>query len=74
MAPAKNRSVLDYDSEEALRKALMMMPPPEIYSLEQYLTKYLSTMDTLKLNDEGDELIMLGSGRIVCQNVAKAAV
>ena len=29
MAPAKNRSVLDYDSEEALRKALMMMPPPE---------------------------------------------
>ena len=55
-------------------RSTMMMPPPQIFALEQYLTKYLSTMDTLKLNDDGDELVMLGSGRIICQNVAKAAV
>eukprot|EP00529_Nitzschia_sp_RCC80_P036119 CAMPEP_0113456290 /NCGR_PEP_ID=MMETSP0014_2-20120614/8811_1 /TAXON_ID=2857 /ORGANISM="Nitzschia sp." /LENGTH=163 /DNA_ID=CAMNT_0000347739 /DNA_START=119 /DNA_END=610 /DNA_ORIENTATION=+ /assembly_acc=CAM_ASM_000159 len=55
-------------------RSTMMMPPPQIFALETYLTKYLSTMDTLKLNDDGDELVLLGTGRIVCQNVAKAAV
>jgi len=66
------------DNEQTIKvgplRSTMMMPPPQIFALEQYLTKYLSTMDTLKLNDDGDELVMLGSGRIVCQNVAKAAV
>jgi META domain len=55
-------------------RSTMMMPPPELYKLEQFLTKYLASSTTIKLNDEGDELVWLGDGRIVCMNVAKAAV
>lgn len=55
-------------------RSTMMMPPPELFAVEQYLSKYLGAMKTLKLSDDGDELIWMGTGRIICQNVAKAAV
>lgn len=68
----------DDDDEDSIKIGMiastMMMPPPEMYALEQYLSTYLPSMTSIQVSGDGEELVLMGAGRIVAVAVAKAAV
>jgi hypothetical protein len=43
-----------------------MMPEASQFMLEMYLSQYLPKMTTLSVSGDGQQLILIGEGRIIC--------
>jgi hypothetical protein len=64
--------VLDADQGSIKVGSLMstqMMPPQELFDLEILLSKVLPAMDQMVLSNDGDELVMFGTGKMVLTSV-----
>ncbi len=54
------------DIEFGLLLSSKMMPEASQYRLEMYLSQYLPKMTTVTVTSDGQQLILTGEGRIVC--------